>query len=138
MINVMKHVYIQLLSPVGQGLGPSSPYIQVICSFPVFLTKNMTTICKILALQDTALAPAVQEQQDIISKHGSQLSMDVLADMEILHRNITEALRMHPPLILVMRYAKQPFTVTTSKGQTYTVPQVRVLGVRVLGSRVYL
>lgn len=25
---------------------------------------------------------------------------------------------------MVMRYAKQPFTVTTSKGQTYTIPAV--------------
>jgi hypothetical protein len=45
--------------------------------------------------------------------------------MEVLHRNITEALRIHPPLLLVMRYAKQPFSVTTSKGKTYHVPAVR-------------
>jgi hypothetical protein len=25
---------------------------------------------------------------------------------------------------MVMRYAKQPFSVTTSKGQTYTIPEV--------------
>jgi len=73
--------------------------------------------------KDTAMAPAVEEQKAIISKYGKELSMDALGDMEVRHRNITEALRMHPPLILVMRYAKQPFTVTTSKGQTYTVPQ---------------
>jgi hypothetical protein len=35
-----------------------------------------------------------------------------------------EALRIHPPLLMVMRYAKQPFTVTTSKGQAYTIPAV--------------
>ena len=35
-----------------------------------------------------------------------------------------EALRIHPPLLMVMRYAKQPFTVTTSKGQSYTIPAV--------------
>lgn len=35
-----------------------------------------------------------------------------------------EALRIHPPLLMVMRYAKQPFSVTTSKGQTYTIPAV--------------
>lgn len=32
-----------------------------------------------------------------------------LQDMDVLHRNISEALRMHPPLLMVMRYAKQPF-----------------------------
>lgn len=64
------------------------------------------------------------EQRAIIAKYGSELNMDVLAEMEVLQRNITEALRMHPPLILVMRYAKTPFTVTTSKGATFTIPQV--------------
>ncbi len=36
---------------------------------------------------------------------------------------------MNPPLLLVMRYAKEAFKVTTSQGKTYTVPKVRsVLG----------
>lgn len=45
--------------------------------------------------------------------------------MEVLHRNITEALRMHPPLVLLLRYCKEPFTVTTSQGKQYTIPKVR-------------
>lgn len=45
--------------------------------------------------------------------------------METLHLNIQEALRMHPPLLLVMRYVKQPFSVTTSQGKTYNIPVVR-------------
>lgn len=32
---------------------------------------------------------------------------------------------MNPPLLLVMRYAKEAFKVTTSQGKTYTVPKVR-------------
>jgi hypothetical protein len=47
-------------------------------------------------------------------------------EMDVLHRNITEALRMHPPLILLLRLVKHPFQVTTSKGQTYTVPKASV------------
>jgi hypothetical protein len=66
----------------------------------------------------------VAEQSDILARHGPGLDMDVLGEMEVLHRNITEALRIHPPLLLVMRYAKQGFSVTTSKGQTYSVPAV--------------
>ncbi len=42
--------------------------------------------------------------------------------MDVLHRNITEALRLHPPLILVMRLCKQPFSVTTSAGATVHIP----------------
>lgn len=71
---------------------------------------------------DTAFAAAEKEQREIMSRHGSDLSMDVLGEMDVLHRNITEALRIHPPLLLVMRYARQPFSVTTSQGKTYTVP----------------
>ena len=51
-----------------------------------------------------------------------------LQDMEVLHRNITEALRMHPPLVLLLRYCKEPFTVTTSQGKQYTIPKVRAAG----------
>lgn len=36
--------------------------------------------------------------------HQGEINYDVLQDMDVLHRNITEALRMHPPLILVLRY----------------------------------
>ncbi len=51
----------------------------------------------------------------------------------MLHRNITEALRIHPPLLLVMRYAKQPFSVTTSKGRVYNVPAVSLACALVCG-----
>lgn len=67
---------------------------------------------------------AVDEQQSMLSKHGKDLNMDILSEMETLHLNIQEALRMHPPLLMVMRYVKQPFSVTTSQGSTYTIPKV--------------
>lgn len=60
----------------------------------------------------------------MMAKYGDELNMDILGEMDVLHRNITEALRIHPPLLLVMRYAKQPFSVTTSQGKTFTVPAV--------------
>lgn len=69
-------------------------------------------------------AAAVEEQRSVISKHGRDLSMDILGEMDVLHLNIQEALRMHPPLLMVMRYVKQPFSITTSQGSTYTVPKV--------------
>lgn len=59
------------------------------------------------------------------TQHGSNLDFEVLNGMDVLHRNIMEALRMNPPLVLLLRYAKQPFTVTTSTGKEYTVPKVR-------------
>ncbi|GLI64117.1 hypothetical protein VaNZ11_007292 [Volvox africanus] len=75
------------------------------------------------ANKEKAWLPAVEEQKAIVAKHGTNLSFEALSDMELLHRNITEALRMHPPLLLVMRYAKKPFSVTASDGKTYVIPK---------------
>lgn len=60
--------------------------------------------------------------------NAALLPAPCLQDMEVLHRNITEALRMHPPLVLLLRYCKEPFTVTTSQGKQYTIPKVRAAG----------
>ena len=67
---------------------------------------------------------AVEEQQRILAQHGPELSMEVLSDMPVLHACITEALRMYPPLIMLLRLAKSSFCVTDSKGQTFTIPKV--------------
>lgn len=45
--------------------------------------------------------------------------------MDTLHLNIQEALRLNPPLLMVMRYAKESFAVSTSDGRQYVVPKVR-------------
>lgn len=74
------------------------------------------------AAERDAYAAAVEEQRRVLAKHGDALSLDVLGEMEVLHRNVTEALRIHPPLLLVMRYAKKPFSVTTAQGKSFTVP----------------
>lgn len=58
---------------------------------------------------------------------ASTLSFPWLQSMDVLHRNINEALRLHPPLVMLLRYAKQPFTVTTSTGKEYLIPKVGVV-----------
>ena len=35
-----------------------------------------------------------------------------------------EALRLFPPLIMLLRQAKAPFAVTTSQGKTHVIPKV--------------
>jgi len=76
-----------------------------------------------IANRETALEPAVAEQRDVLRSHGTTLDLDTLDKaLPVLHRNITEALRMHPPLIMLLRYAREAFTVTDSKGASFTVP----------------
>jgi sterol 14-demethylase len=72
--------------------------------------------------KDKAFAAAVDEQRRVLKARSAELDIDALGEMEVLHRNVTEALRLHPPLLLVMRYAKAPFTVTTAQGRKYRVP----------------
>ena len=69
-------------------------------------------------------AEAVQEQRDIVQRHGSELSMEALGDMHVLQRNITEAVRLFPPLILLLRQCKRSFSVSTSQGQKFVIPKV--------------
>ncbi|EFN54386.1 hypothetical protein CHLNCDRAFT_56217 [Chlorella variabilis] len=72
-------------------------------------------------------AAAQEEQRRVVREHGDKLDMDVLNGMDTLHLNIQEALRMNPPLIMVMRLAKESFPVTTSQGRTYVVPKGHIV-----------
>lgn len=71
----------------------------------------------------TFLEKVLDEQRKVIAEHGDELTFDILQSMDSLHFSIKEALRMHPPLIMLLRYAHAPFDVTTSDGKTYTVPK---------------
>ena len=50
--------------------------------------------------------------------------MEALADMGELHANIQEAVRLFPPLILVMRYVRESFSVADSAGRQFVIPKV--------------
>ena len=54
-------------------------------------------------MQSNSWNLAVEEQKRMIKAHGTEINYDNLQEMEVLHRCITEALRMNPPLILVLR-----------------------------------
>lgn len=81
------------------------------------------TLLSMLANHEVGLQPAQQEQQRIMSQFGSEISLEALNHMEVLQRNITEALRINPPLTLLLRQVKKSFAVTTSSGKTHIVPK---------------
>lgn len=70
---------------------------------------------------------AAQEQKRVMAAHGDHIDMDVLNSMDTLHFNIQEALRMNPPLVMLMRYCKEPFSVTTSDGKKYVIPKDHIV-----------
>lgn len=53
-----------------------------------------------------------------------RLSRPPAAGPQVLHLNIQEALRLFPPLIMLMRYVKETFSVTDSKGRQFVIPKV--------------
>ena len=50
------------------------------------------------------LPQILKEQKQIIAEHGEELNYEILSKMDFLHRGMKEALRLHPPLIMLMRY----------------------------------
>ena len=53
-----------------------------------------------------------------------------VGDAQVLERCMMEALRLFPPLIMLLRQAKAPFAVTTSQGRSYVIPKVRSCSIR--------
>ncbi|CAM6116007.1 unnamed protein product [Calypogeia fissa] len=74
------------------------------------------------------LARAQTEQLEMIKKHGNVLNHDVVCDMDYLAKVMKEVLRMHPPLVILLRYSHKDFTVQ-SRGKTYTVPKGHITAV---------
>ena len=64
-----------------------------------------------------------------MAARGPGLDFDTLNSLDVLHRNIQEALRLQPPLIMVMRMAKESFPVRTSGGKEYVVPKGHIVAV---------
>lgn len=101
-------------------------------SFGFFLYAFMWFLCVLTSDFDVLrhkqfLGPVLDEQQEVMKRHGDTLDYEVLGEMDVLHRSIKEALRLHPPLILLLRYTHKDFTVKTREGSEYTVPKGHVV-----------
>lgn len=64
----------------------------------------------------------MKEQQSVLKSQDEPLSFESVGEMEYLQNCVKETLRMHPPLILLMRMAMTDVQ-TTSNGKTYTIPK---------------
>jgi len=51
----------------------------------------------------------IAEQKEVISKHGHEINFDTLKESVQLENCIREALRLYPPLIMLMRKVKKSF-----------------------------
>lgn len=83
-----------------------------------------------LASNPAAMAAAVAEQAACLARpDGGALDADALRGMDVLHAAVTEALRLGPPLVMLLRYAKAPFAVTTSTGERYVIPAGHIVAI---------
>ncbi|XP_051116410.1 sterol 14-demethylase [Andrographis paniculata] len=73
------------------------------------------------------MSAVVDEQKNLLGKHGNKLDYDTLSEMEVLYRCIKEALRLHPPLIMLLRSSHSDFSVKTREGKEYDIPKGHIV-----------
>ncbi|KAL0286822.1 UNVERIFIED_CONTAM: Sterol 14-demethylase [Sesamum calycinum] len=73
------------------------------------------------------MSAVVDEQKNIMQKHGNKIDYDTLSEMEVLYRCIKEALRLHPPLIMLLRSSHSEFSVKTKEGVEYDIPKGHIV-----------
>ena len=78
----------------------------------MFLIHNKRCLTEMMKEQNTVLKGDLKQPLDF----------DMVGDMEYLQNSVKEALRMHPPLILLMRMAMKDIE-TTLDGKTYIIPK---------------
>ena len=92
-------------------------------------TSSVTsTWTQLYILADDKLAARVRaEQADVVGGAAAPLVFDDLNKMALLHNCMKEALRMPPPLIMLMRYVHNAFDVTSKSGETFTIPKGHIV-----------
>ncbi|XP_028787926.1 sterol 14-demethylase-like [Neltuma alba] len=80
-----------------------------------------------LLCQKQYLSAVLEEQKEIMGKYGDRVDHDILAEMDVLYRCIKEALRLHPPLIMLMRSSHSDFSVKTREGKEYDIPKGHIV-----------
>ncbi|OVA07832.1 Cytochrome P450 [Macleaya cordata] len=73
------------------------------------------------------LSAVLDEQKNLVKKHEGKVDHDILSEMDVLHRCIKEALRLHPPLILLLRSSHTDFNVQTREGKEYHIPKGHIV-----------
>ncbi|PON57015.1 Cytochrome P450, E-class, group IV [Parasponia andersonii] len=73
------------------------------------------------------LSAVTEEQKTLMEKHGKKVDHDILSEMDVLYRCIKEALRLHPPLIMLLRSSHSDFRVQTRQGEQYDIPKGHIV-----------
>lgn len=88
-------------------------------------TSSVTsTWTALYVLADSGLRERlVAEQASVLDDSNGPLSFDDLSKMDLMHNCVKETLRMHPPLIMLMRKAMKAVPIETDDGRAYVIPK---------------
>lgn len=84
------------------------------------ITSTWTTM--LLIHHKQCLEKVRREQGEVLQGNDAALDFDNVQQMNYLQDCVKEALRMYPPLIMLMRYLHED-TEVTAKGQRYVIPK---------------
>lgn len=84
------------------------------------ITSTWTTL---FLVHNPEILERVVAEVDSVVKPGEPLTFEHVQKMDLLHNCVKEALRLQPPLIMLMRRAKQDVVVKSDDGKTFTVPK---------------
>mmetsp|Transcript_5439 Transcript_5439/g.17173 ORF Transcript_5439/g.17173 Transcript_5439/m.17173 type:complete len:486 (-) Transcript_5439:43-1500(-) len=87
-------------------------------------TSSVTsTWTQLYILADKSLSARVAGEQARVVDASRPLEFGDLNEMALLHNCMKEALRMHPPLIMLMRKAMKDVPIETDAGAKYVIPR---------------
>uniref|UniRef100_A0A0D9VFF7 Obtusifoliol 14-alpha demethylase n=1 Tax=Leersia perrieri TaxID=77586 RepID=A0A0D9VFF7_9ORYZ len=90
-------------------------------------TVTVWTALRLITQPDHLRAVMAEQERLILMDGGVNVDYGLLLQMDVLHRCIKEALRLHPVTQMVLRRARKGFTVRGKEGGEYSVPAGRLL-----------
>ncbi|KAI2510455.1 cytochrome P450-like protein [Fragilaria crotonensis] len=82
-----------------------------------------STWTSLFIANDPSIMNRILAEQDKILGRGDEVTYDHLSDMQLLHDCMREALRLCPPLIMLIRLAMVDVPVHTKEGKDYLIPK---------------
>jgi len=88
-----------------------------------------STWTSLFIANDPKIMERIFQEQDQILGRKEDLTYEHISDMGLMHDSMREALRLCPPLILLIRLAMVDIPVKTSENKTYVIPKGDMVGI---------
>ncbi|KAJ3683264.1 hypothetical protein LUZ60_013491 [Juncus effusus] len=75
------------------------------------------------------LSSVIEEQTELMRRHGNKIDFDILGQMNNLYRCIKESNRLQPTAFMLLRYLRSDFPIRTKEGREFVIPKGQVVAV---------